>query len=183
MRSCVMFVLAALAALGSARGQDVSSGPEKEAAVPSLKVLDVTGAHEGKTVDYPAQRKGKPTVYVLLRADKFDRPMNRFLKGLDQAVAKDFPDAYVVAVWLTDAVDRTRELLPRVQKSVQYQATALTCVEAGPNGPKDWNINNDAHLTVVVADKQKVAAVFGYNSINETEVPRVRKALEKAAGK
>jgi len=85
-----------------------------------------------------------------------------------------------VAVWLTDKPDTTKEFLPRVQQSVQYETTALTCFTGEKTGPKDWNVNADAHLTAVVANKGKVVANFGYNSINETDVPKVREALKKA---
>ena len=150
--------------------------------MPALQVYDATGAHNGQEVDYAADRKGRLTVYVLLRADKFDRPMNRFLKGLDGAVTKDFPAAQVVAVWLTGDSDRTKELLPRVQESVRYESTALTCL-AGTEGPTGWNVNGDAYVTLVVASKGKVAAAFGYRSVNETDVPAVRAALKRAARK
>lgn len=158
-------------------GQDVVSGPDKGAAVPALKVDDLTGAHKDKAVDYAAERKDKPTVYLLVRADAFGRPMNRFMKGLDDAVKKDFEEAYVVAVWLTDDATKTKELLPRVQQSVGYAATALTCFD-GKDGPKGWNANADATLTAVVASKGKVAATFGYNSVNETDVRAMRAALQ-----
>ncbi|HZU37347.1 MAG TPA: hypothetical protein VFA18_15595 [Gemmataceae bacterium] len=160
--------------------QDVASGPEKGAKVPALKVHDVTGEYMDKSVDYAAERKDKPTIYLFIRADKFDRPMNRFMKELDKLVKKDFEDTYIVAVWLTEEADKTKEFLPRVQQSVQYEATALTYYPGDKTGPKDWNINLDAHLTAVVANKQKVAAKFAYNSLNETDVPGVRDALKKA---
>jgi hypothetical protein len=38
-------------------------------------------------------------------------------------------------------------------------------------------------LTAVVANKGKVAAVFGYQSLNETDVPAVHEALMKALAK
>jgi hypothetical protein len=62
-------------------GQDVPSGPEKGKAVPALKVFDATGPHEGKEVDYAADRKGKPTVYLFIQAAKWDRPMARWQAG------------------------------------------------------------------------------------------------------
>jgi hypothetical protein len=172
--------LLTLVAAPVVHAQDVVSGPEKGAAVPALQVFDVTGAHQGQSVDYAAERKDKATVFVLLRADRFDRPMNRFLKGLDQAVQKDFPEVYIVAVWLTEDEQKSRELLPRVQQSVHYQATALTVLKSDGNGPKGWNLNGDAHLTVVLAVKGRVAATFAYRSVNETDVPAVRDALKKA---
>jgi hypothetical protein len=161
--------------------QDVVSGPEKGAAVPALSVHDATGLHKDKTVDYAAERRDKPTVYLFVRSDRFDRPMNRFMKTLDTQVKKDYPDVYVVAVWVTEDVDKTKEYLPRVQQSVQYQATALT-VGGDKEGPKGWNVNTDAHLTVVVATKGKVTATFAYRSVNETDVPKVAEAVKMAAG-
>jgi hypothetical protein len=170
----------ALLLLPAARADDIASGPDRGDTVPALRVYDATGLHKDRTVDYAAERKDKPTVFILLRADKFDRPMNRFLKTLDQKVKKDHEGVYVVAVWLTEDLDRTRKLLPRVQQSVQYEATALTCVAADREGPRDWNVNGDAHLTVVVADRNKVTATFAFISLNETDVPAVTRALKKS---
>jgi hypothetical protein len=177
--------LACLTLLGlvaPAPAQGVSSGPAAGEKVPALKVFDATGENADKDVDYAAARKGQPTVYLFVRADKFDRPMNRFLRALDGAVQKDFPDVYVVAVWLTDDAAKTKELLPRVQQSVGFGATALTCYAGGAEGPKGWGVNADAHLTAVLANKGKVAATFGYPSLNETDVPAVRDALKKMRG-
>ncbi len=156
----------------------VPSGPERGKAVPALKVYDATGPHKGKDLDYAAERGSKPTVYVFIPADKWSRPVARFLKGLDEAVPKVSEDAAVVAVWLTDDPAKAKEYLPRAQQSLQFQATALTCFTG--LDPKGWGINADAHATAVVAADGKVAAVFGYGSVNETAVPAVRDALAKA---
>ncbi|HWG41513.1 MAG TPA: hypothetical protein VN688_01920, partial [Gemmataceae bacterium] len=157
-------------------------GPEKGGKVPALKVHDVTGEHKDKEVDYTAQRKDKPTVYFLIAADKFDRPMNRFMKTLDQKMNKDYEGVYIVAVWLTADLDKTKEFLPRVQMSVNYASTALTAFK-GAEGPRGWNANSDAHLTVVIANKGKVVTTMGYKSINETDVKGVLAALKKTVGK
>jgi len=182
MRRFVGFTLLFAIFAGSGRAQDIVSGPAKDAKVPALKVYDSTGEHKEKEVDYAAQRKDKPTVYLFIDAEKFDRPMNRFMKTLDGAVKKDFADAYVVAVWLTGDADKTKALLPRVQQSVQYEATALTLF-ADKAGPKDWNVNGDAHLTVVLANKGAVRATLGYRSVNETDVPAVKEKLAAATRK
>jgi hypothetical protein len=182
MLRIVVIALLFNALAGWARGQDIVSGPTRDAKVPALKVYDATGEHKEKEVDYAAQRKDKPTVYLFIDAEKFDRPMNRFMKTLDGVVKKDFDDTYVVAVWLTGDADKTKALLPRVQQSVQYEATALTLF-ADRAGPKDWNLNADAHLTVVIASKGVVRATFGYRSVNETDVPAVKEKLAAAIGK
>jgi hypothetical protein len=164
----------------SARPQDVASGPEKGARVPALKVFDATGAHKGKEVDYAEAQQAKPTVYVFVRADAWGRPMARFLRQLDEAAQKE-EGAAVVAVWLTAEQEKTKDYLPAAQQSLQLKATALTCFPGEPAGPKDWGVNPDAHATVVVAAGGKVAATFGYRSVNETDAPAVRDALKKAA--
>jgi hypothetical protein len=180
MRSTLLAALVALLFAAGVQAQDVTSGPEKGVKVPELKVYDATGEHKEKDVDYAADRKDKPTVYLFIDAAQFDRPMNRFMRELDKIVKKDFEGTYMVAVWLTGDVDKTKEFLPRVQQSVQYEATALTCYTGDKAGPKDWNINADARLTVVIASKSKVAATFGYQSVNDTDVPKVKEALGKA---
>jgi hypothetical protein len=50
-------------------------------------------------------------------------------------------------------------------------------------GPKGWGVNPDSHLTVVLASGGKVVATFGYQSVNETDVPKVKEALAKAVKK
>jgi hypothetical protein len=169
-----------LGAVLAGRASDVESGPDKGSKTPALKVYDATGENKEKSVDYAALRKGKPTAYLFVAADRFSRPMNRFMKGLDGKVEKELEGVYLVAVWLTEDEDKTKELLPRVQTSVNYEKTALT-VFKGKDGPKGWNINADAHLTVVIADEGKVTARFAYNSVNETDVPAVFKELKKVA--
>ena len=136
MRVCLSLILPLLLSW-PVMAQDVQTGPAKGEKVPALKVLDLTGLHKDKEVDYAAERKDKPTIYLLIRADKFDRPMNRFMKKLDDTVKKDYEDTYMVAVWLTETVDATKDRLPKIQQSVQYEMTALTLFSGEKTGPKD----------------------------------------------
>jgi hypothetical protein len=170
-------LLSLLLAASASWAQDVTSGPTKGEEVPALKVFDATGPHKDKDVDYAAERGDKPTVYVFIQADQWDRPMARFLKKLDGVLDQD---AFLVAVWLTDDPAKTKEYLPLAQQSLQFQSAALTCFTGEKAGPKGWNLNADAHATVVVASRRKVAATFGYRSVNETDVPAVRDALKEA---
>jgi hypothetical protein len=155
----------------------VESGPGAGSRVEPLKVAVVTGDDAGKEIDLTARRKEKPALFVFVQADKWDRPMARFLRTLDQELGKDRKDVSVVAVWLTDDVDKAREYLPRAQESLKLSQTTFTVYPGDRNGPKGWGINADAHLTVVVAERGKVTASLGYGSVNETEVPAVLKKL------
>jgi hypothetical protein len=162
--------------------EELRSGPT-EGAIPELKVFDTTGPNTGNEVDYTADRKGKPTVYVFIAADKWDRPIARYLKELDARVAKASDDAYVVAVWLTDDVEKTKAYLPRAQQSIQLGRSALTCFTGDKGGPAGWNIDTGAHLTAVISTDGKVVKSFAYRSTNETDVPAAEEALIKALGK
>jgi hypothetical protein len=163
--------------------EEVQSGPDVGKKVPALKVHAVTGIQENKDLDYAAKRKDKPTIYVFIQADKWSRPMARFLKTLEKQVQKESEDAYLVAVWLTEKPDATKKYLPVAQESLKFEITALTFFKGEKTGPKGWGLNADAFATVVVAHKQKVVARFGYMSINETDAPRVRAALRKSLKK
>ncbi len=157
---------------------DIDSGPKVGEKIPALKVHSVVGEHEGKEVDFAGDRKGKTTVYVFIYADKFDRPTARYLKALDKAAGDAGKDAYVVAVWLSEDQDKSKEYLPKAQQSLKFATTALTVAVDGKNGPNDWVINDRAHVTTIVAKDGKVAARFAYQSLNDTDVPDVEKAIK-----
>jgi hypothetical protein len=171
-RLLTVSVLGLLAA-GLARA-DVASGPKEGDKVATLKVYAVTGEPKDKEVDYAGLRKDQPTVYVFVSAKDFSRPMFRFLKKLDEDLGDD---GSVVAIWLTDDPDKSKEYLPKI--SQYFKGAALT-VFGGAAGPKDWAINPEAHLTAVVAHKGKVVKSFAYLSLNETDVPEVVGTLKKA---
>jgi len=181
---CVNRLIVASLLLGAlAWGERLLAGPDVGKPVPKLKVLDLTGPNSPNEVDYADHRKDAPTLYVFVQADKWDRPAARFLRTLDQQASKEDPNAYIVAVWLTSDVDKTKKYLPIAQQSLQLERTALTCFTDDKNGPKDWQIDLAASLSVVIAAKGKVAEVRDYRSINDTVVPEIRDALKKALKK
>lgn len=157
-----------------------AAGPEIGKAVPALKVVDVTGPNAPNEVDYAELRKELPTIYVFVQADKWDRPTARFLRRLDEAIAKQDQASYVVAVWLTDDVEKTKQYLPRAQQSLGFARTALACYTADKTGPREWQLDLAASLSVVVAAQGKVADVRDYRSVNETLAPEILEALKKA---
>jgi hypothetical protein len=174
---CSLIVLLLSGAVSHA---DVESGPAVGGKAPALKVLAMTGDHEGKEVDYTADRADRPTIYVFVQADKFERPTARFLKVLDGAAPKVAKKCEIVAVWLTDDVDAAKAYLPRVQMSMKFESLSLCVYTGKKSGPEDWGINPDADVTVVVATDKTVKARFGYRSLNDTNVPEVEAALKNA---
>ena len=170
----VVFVLSSSLAFA-----DLDSGPGNGKALEPLKVVVVAGESSGKELDFVAERKDKPTVFVLVVSDKFARPMARFIKVLDDKLKADRPDVDIVAVWLTDDVAKSKDYLPKAFESLKTNRTAWSVFPGEKTGPNNWGINADADITVVVSDGAKATFSKGYRSINETEVPKVLEALPK----
>jgi hypothetical protein len=175
MRSPVILaaVLLAVTLNASAGPADVESGPAAGAAVPALKVFAATGNSAGKEVDFAAERKGLPTYYIFVQADSWDRPVARFLRGLDEAAAKAGGDVEIVVVWLTDAVDKAKEYLPKAQESLKLSRTTFAVYPGAAAGPDDWRLHDKAIVSVIAARDAKVLGGMGFKSVNETDVPVV----------
>jgi hypothetical protein len=166
--------------LAATAAADPISGPEPGSAVAALPVFAATGSAAEKELDYAQQRGDKPTVYVFILQDRWGRPAARFLCELDQKLRENAADSEVVVVWLTGDVDAAKAYLPKAQMSLRMTDTALTVFQGAVAGPEGWAINDQADLTAVVANKGKVAARFGFVSVNETVVPDVLAELKKA---
>ncbi|MFO0797342.1 MAG: hypothetical protein U0804_07675 [Gemmataceae bacterium] len=172
--------LAALVVLATGSAQDIDSGPKAGEKVTTLKAYGLVGAVEGKEADFAAERKDDPTVYLFVQSEHFGRPMARFIKVLDEKLKTANEKAGVVAVWIGDkeAFAKNKDYLPRVQMSLKLENTAYAAHEGEKSGPNGWGLNADAHVTVVVADKGKVAKSFAFVSVNETDVRSVLAAVK-----
>jgi hypothetical protein len=179
MRHALAFAFLVSVAAGFALA-DVESGPKNGEKVGELKVFAVVGSVENKEVNYAAERKDAPTVYLFVNAEKFSRPMARFMKELDKKLGDAGDKAAAVAVWVGGEVDKNKDYLPRVNKSLSFDKTALTVFAGDAGGPNGWGVNADAHLTVVVANGGKVMKSFGFVSVNEKDVTAVLDELKKA---
>lgn len=156
------------------------SGPPAGEKVPALRVFAATGPQKDKELDYAAQRADRVTVYVLI--SDWDRPVARFLKTLDGAVKGESATGEVVAAWLTDDKEKTKNYLPLAQQSLKMENTSLVVSLSDKTGPDNWNINPNVRVTVVVASGGKVVQANGYDSINETDVRDVLQGVKKAVG-
>jgi len=165
----------------TARAQ-LKSGPEVGAKLEPFKVQAATGDQAGQEVDFVAERKGKLTVFLFVQAKEWDRPMARYLKTLDEAFARGIDgadDPRVVAVWLTDNVQKSKDYLPRAQESLQFLKTTLAVFPGDESGPGGWELHAGARLTAVVVRDGKVVSRFGYNSVNGTDVRSLLMTIEE----
>ncbi len=175
------FLLVAVLLPASACPGQLTSGPQPGAKADPLPAFAVTGDKSDQSLDFVAERGGKPTVFLFVRADRFDRPTARFIKTLDQELGQGIegaPESGAVAVWLTEDQDQSKGYLPRAQMSLMLEKTALAVFEGNRNGPEGWSINDAATLTAVVVRDGGVVYAAGFDSLNETDVPKIVEALK-----
>lgn len=172
--ACVLLGLAM--SLGSAAS---AAGPEVGKALEPLKVEVLQAGGDYAVRDIAADAKQMPVVYLLVVAKKWDRPVARFIKTLDDKLASYSATAQIQAVWLTADADASKEYLPRVAQSLKFQNVGLS-VFSDETGPKGWQPASDAQMAVVVANKGRVSATFSFASANETDVPQVGEAIKQA---
>src|SRR5262245_44952085 len=103
-RSCLILLIASSFLPATLHAQ-TSSGPSTGSKIEPLKVFAVTGDNAGEEIDFASKHAGKPAVFIFIQADKWDRPLGRFVKVLDQELSKDRTDVAAIAVWLTDDVE------------------------------------------------------------------------------
>jgi len=186
MKSFIWYaVLSVVLVLAPTVQADVESGPKAGDKVAELKAFGVVGTVEGKEADFAADRKDAPTIYLFVQAEEGGipvggRPLARFMKTLDDQLAK-LDGAAGVAIWLGDkAFDKHKDYLPKINKSLSFEKTSLAAFDGEKSGPKEWGINPEAHMTVVVANKGKVVKSFAFTTVNETDVRPVIAELKKA---
>jgi hypothetical protein len=155
-------------------------GPTVGSAVPALKIQAMTSDGNYEEADGATAAADKPVVYLLVQHSKWDRPIARFLKKLDDKLRDNSATAVAYGVFLSSDVEPVKEYLPKVNQSLKFQNMTLGSYTDDGTGPADWNVSGDSSLTVVVANKGKIAATFSYVSTNETDVPAVLEALKKA---
>ncbi|MBA4016628.1 MAG: hypothetical protein C0483_05520 [Pirellula sp.] len=140
----------------------------------NVELLQADGSYA--QIDAAQAAAAKPVVYLLIPSARWDRPVARFLKTLDEKLSGYSATAEIRAIWLSAEVDATKEYLPRVQQSLQLQKSSLG-VFADAEGPEGWQPGNDVQLVAIVGYRGKIAARFAFGSVNETDVQQVGEAL------
>ncbi len=203
--------------LGAAVAQDaLKSGPPAGAVLPgSFDALVINGkVAEGRQHCLICQNALNPAVLVFARerSDKTEKAFTEFLANLDKLVQKHESDALGgFAVFLSpdarssvtaDAAERdatgTETLLEEATKRLALVARLTKRAEPLKNvvvaayptaGPKAYNINPKAELTVIFFSKVKVIANWAFEEGKLTEndvgaiLKKVDKTMQEARGK
>lgn len=143
-------------------------------AVPGLEAIVCVGEGEGQKVDLVKTRGAKPTVYMFLQKEHWDRPTARLLRELDLQIRDKLTDGAIVAVWLTDEpVQGLQEHLPRVQQSIRLSMTTYAVWPGNAFGPPVWGLTRDDHVTIVATKDGKVIRRHTFRSTNEGDAAKV----------
>lgn len=163
-------IAACLVVAGRSWAQELQPG----AVVPRLESVVCVGDKAGEKVDLAAARGQKPTIYIFIQAEHWDRPVARLVRGLDMKITETVTDGGLVVVWLSNnEVDRFREHLPRVQQSLQLAMTTYSVWPGDAFGPKAWGLNRDDHVTVVTARDGRVLGLHRFRSTNEGDGAKI----------
>ncbi len=149
------------------------------AAVKPLRVELLQSDGSYLQIDAATAATDKPIVYLLIPATRWDRPVARFVKTLDEKLSGYSAAAEIRAIWLSAEPDATKEYLPRAQQSLQLQKAKLG-VYADAEGPEGWQLGGNVQLVAIVVHRGKIAARFPFGSVNETDVPQVGEAVAKS---
>ncbi len=145
-----------------------------EEPVPALEAIVCVGENVGQKVELAKSRKAKPSLYLFIQKEHWDRPTARLLRELDRKVREELTDGGLVAVWLTDEPAATlQEHLPKVQQSIQLSMTTYVVWPGNAFGPPDWNLTRDEHVTIVTAKDGKIIRKHTFRSTNEGDAPKV----------
>ncbi len=178
IKSLIAFVAAGIVLAGD---DSFPSGPQVGQKLTPFKVLSFSGPEAGKELEVLKKSKGEPTLLIFVH--KITRPALRFLRPVDKFAADlDLGKLQAHIVWLSEDKDKTKAFLDRAKNSLNLQ-TPIGISLDGKDGPAAYGLNDKVTLTVLLAKGNKVVANFAVTDPNETDAPRVVRAIAKLTGK
>jgi len=130
------------------------SGPQVGATVHGFHPLNCTGDHAGEKYCLICKNGDNPVVMIFAR--QITPELTRLIKQIDQATDKNQKRGMGSFVVLLSDADNLEMELKELAKKEMIQHSILTIDD--PDGPKEYNISQEAEVTVVLYTKLKVKA-------------------------
>jgi hypothetical protein len=163
------------------RADDPISGPKVGEIVPGFEMEVAVGDDAGKTLDPLKPLKDKPVLVIFI--GEMTRPAFSLLKLLDKYGRLRQPDGLEVVIVRIheDSVAAARQAKAHYDL---YDVKSTVGVAAGGKaGPKDYNLNEDAQMTVLLLDKEhKVLQNVARRAPDRQDFEIVRKEIDKLLG-
>lgn len=185
MKSCgflVMFVLLLEVGGASAEpGQEPLSGPQPGERLPNLSLQVVLGPQSGRELDIVAHTGDKPLLLIFVH--EVNRPsvgMARLLADYAGGRAKD--GMHCCVIFLSDEPAETEAWMKRAAGALPKQVP-LGISSDGREGPGAYGLNRKVTMTILLADKGKVAANFALVQPSiQADAPQVLQAIVDVVG-
>lgn len=164
-----------------ASADEPTSGLEVGKSAPGFEMQVATGDEAGKAVDYLKKWDKKPVLVIFV--GEMTRPAFGLLQQLDKYGRLRQPEGLEVLIVrvAADAEAANRQAQVLFEK-YEVKSPSGTVAE-GKAGPKDYGLNEDAQVTVLLLDKQhKVAHNLARRAADRTDFAAVREGIDKLLG-
>jgi hypothetical protein len=194
MRHAISTVLAVSLVWTASRGvlsaaEQLKSGPQPGDTIPGpFHYLNVNGPHAGNPHCLVCEFGLRPAVLVFARESPSDKaPLAVLLQKLDEAVDR-YKNAELRAgvVVLNDdftKAETRKDVVTKWESSAKDLKHVVIAVD-GQAGPKEYKIDKDADVTVVLYNQHKVVANFASakDKLTDKEVTAIMAAVSKMIG-
>jgi hypothetical protein len=157
------------------------SGPKVGDQVAGFEIEIATGDDAGKTLDPLKPLKDKPVLLVFI--GEMTRPGFGLVKLLDKYGRVRQPEGLeVLIVRVTDDAPAAARQAKVLYDMYDVKSTAGVAVGGKP-GPKDYNLSDEAQMTVLLLDKEhKVLFNQARRAPERQDFDEVRQAIDKLLG-
>jgi hypothetical protein len=158
---------------GFAAAAEIKSGPQVGEKIPGpFSPLNINGPTAGEKQCLVCRNGANPVVMIFAR--NADCPMTqKLIKEVDAATAKNAGcEMGSFVVFCTDD-DTTEKKLKALSDKEQYKKIVLSL--DNPAGPKNYKLNKDADVTVVLYNKHEVKAshAFKAGELKDADIEKI----------
>jgi hypothetical protein len=166
---------------GTAQADDPVSGLKVGEAAPEFQFAAAVGDDAGKTVNPMKVAADKPVLLIFI--SDLNRQGFALLKQLDKYGRLRQPEGLEVVI-VRSAADRDEAARHAKLLYDLYDVKSLAGVaEEGKTGPKDYNLHEDAKITVLLVDrKHKVVFNQARRAPDRQDFQETRDAIDKLLG-
>jgi hypothetical protein len=179
--ACVIVLVCLGSGFAAARGDEPKSGPQVGDAIEGFEFEAATGDDAGKKLDPLKPLKDKPVLIIF--EGQMTRPGFGLLKVLDKYARLRQPEGLeLLIVRLSDDTAAAARHAKLLHDTYDVKSLAGVAPE-GKAGPKNYNISDEAEMTVLLVDKErKVVYNMARRAPERQDFDEIRKAIDKLLG-
>lgn len=177
--TAAVLLIAALSAQDMQGREEVYSGPQKGEKITPFKVISFAPDTQGKEVDYIERFDGSPTLIVFIH--EITRPMAQMIRPLDRHAHRRKERLRSVFVLLPKDMNKMERYAPVFRNVLKLKSRVGVSID-GEEGPGNYGLNREVTVTVLLAKENTVVANWAIVSPNETNAPRIIRAVDDLLG-